>query len=165
MTDEEFLSVYHEHLPAILDYCAFRLGSRQDAEDVAAETFARLLSRGGPESPERVSAWLFAVARNLCTDHERRVQRAPQLQEPPREITEEPVWVDPSVLAALRVLNPSQQQVFFLRAIEDMTFDEIGRRLGRRESAVKMQYHRAVRRARRALEEVESCPQSETETA
>ena len=46
-----------------------------------------------------------------------------------------------------------------------MTFEEIGRLLGRRETAVRMQYHRAVRRARRALQEVDACSGSEMESA
>ena len=165
MTEDEFLRIYDEHLPRILGYCAFRLGSRQDAEDLAAETFARLLSRVGPTSPEKAPAWLFAVARNLCTDSERRASRTREMPERPSGMSDEPVWVDFEVHQALRALNPEQQQVFFLRAIQDMTFEEIGRLLGRREAAVKMQYHRAVQRARRELEEVESCSRSETETA
>jgi RNA polymerase sigma-70 factor, ECF subfamily len=165
MTEDEFLLIYAEQMPRILGYCAFRLASRHNAEDITAETFARLLSRRGPSSAEKASAWLFAVARNLCTDHERKARRVGEMPERVEEPSEEPVWVDPALLDALRVLNPAQQQVFYLRAIEDRTFAQIGRTLGRNETAIKMQYHRAVRRVRRELEEVESCSQTETETA
>lgn len=164
MTEDAFLLIYAEQMPRILGYCAFRLGSRHDAEDVTAETFARLLSRRGPFSAEKAPAWLFAVARNLCTDHERKARRVGEMPERSDEPSEEPIWVDPGLLDALRVLNPAQQQVFYLRAIEDLTFGQIGRALGRRESAIKMQYHRAVRRVRRELEEVESCSRAQAET-
>jgi RNA polymerase sigma-70 factor, ECF subfamily len=165
VTEDEFLPIYRAHLPRILRYCAFRLGSRPDAEDVAAETFARLLSHGGPSSGERTSAWLFAVARNLCADHERRARRASAMpSEDTRDAADEPVWIDIDVGTAIRALSPGQQQVLFLRAIEDMTFEDIGRLVGRTESAVKMQYHRAVRRTRRSLEEVESCQVTSPQT-
>jgi RNA polymerase sigma-70 factor, ECF subfamily len=164
MTEDEFLLIYAEQMPRILGYCAFRLGSRHNAEDVTAETFARLLTRRGPSSAEKAPAWLFAVARNLCTDHERRAKRLAEMPERVDEPSEEPIWVDPALLDALGVLNPAQQQVFYLRTIEDMTFAQIGRALGRNETAIKMQYHRAVRRVRRELEEVESCSRTQAET-
>lgn len=164
MTEDEFLTIYDECAPRILGYCAFRLGSRLDAEDVTAETFARLLARANLVHPERVSAWLFAVAGHLCTDQQRRARRAGEMPDSLPEPAEEPVWIDLELHDALSALNGAQQQVFYLRVIEDMTFAEIGRLVGRREAAVKMQYHRAVRHARRALEEVESCSRSSLET-
>lgn len=65
---------YH---PRLYRYALARLGSPADAEDVAAETFARVLGRldgfrwrgGGFE------AWLFKIASNLVTDKHRRSAR------------------------------------------------------------------------------------------
>jgi RNA polymerase sigma-70 factor (ECF subfamily) len=58
-------------------YALARLGSAADAEDVAAETFARVLGkldgfrwRGGG-----FEAWLFKIASNLITDKHRRASR------------------------------------------------------------------------------------------
>jgi RNA polymerase sigma-70 factor, ECF subfamily len=164
MTEDEFLRIYDEHLPRLLGFCAFRLGSRQDAEDVVAETFARLLTHGGPSAPEKIPAWLFVVARNLCADHDRRARHTGAMPDGSPEPSAEPVWTDFIVRDALHPLNATQQQVVYLRAIEDLTFADIARLLGRSEMAVKMQYHRAMKRVRRELEEVEACSRSKTET-
>jgi RNA polymerase sigma-70 factor (ECF subfamily) len=164
MTESEFLQVYDEQLTRVVGYCAFRLGSRQEAEDMTAEAFARLIARRERVSADAASAWLLAVAKNLCTDHARRSERRGEMPEGLREPAEEPVWLDPSLFDAVRTLTPGQQQVFFLHVIEDLPFAEVGRLLRRPEAAVKMQYHRAVRRLRRMLEEVKTCPTTSAET-
>jgi RNA polymerase sigma-70 factor (ECF subfamily) len=61
------------HLPAIVRYAGTMLGNGAHAEDVAQETFLRLMAKapgwrpGGPT----VRAWLTRVAANLCMDHRR----------------------------------------------------------------------------------------------
>jgi RNA polymerase sigma-70 factor (ECF subfamily) len=169
MTEKEFIAVYDEHMPRILRYCAYRLGSRDDAEDITAETFARLLGVRSAPAPDRVGGWLFAVASNLCADVGRkagRMRRAAAAQsdrdrtQPPAA---EPILVDPAVHTALDDLSPAQHEVLFLRVVADLPFAEVGRVLGKSEAAVKMRYHRALRRVRRSLEEVEACPESKTE--
>lgn len=166
MTEDEFLNLYRQYGPRIWRYCAFRTGSRTDAEDFAAETFARLLARGDEVRPERRGAWLLAVARNLCTDHERHARRErPPVGRAEGEASDaEPVWADEGLRKALAGLKPAQQQVVFLRAVEDLSFAEIGRLVGRSEGAVRVQYHRAVRQVRKAMEKVTSCSQPSTET-
>jgi RNA polymerase sigma-70 factor (ECF subfamily) len=64
---------FRSHYPEIYRYAAKLAGSREDAEDVAQESFLRLeqvVRRGtGPDEPR---AWLFRVATNLCRDLHRR---------------------------------------------------------------------------------------------
>lgn len=61
------------HLAAIVGYAWHRLGDAAEAEDIAQETFIRLLGkvgtwrRGGPG----LRAWLYRVATNLCIDRRR----------------------------------------------------------------------------------------------
>src|SRR5215831_4719778 len=51
---------------------------RDVAEDVAQETFARVVSRISEYDPaRRFSSWAFAIAANLCRDRARREQAAP----------------------------------------------------------------------------------------
>ena len=72
---------YH---PRLYRYALARLGSPADAEDVASETFARVLGKldafrwkgGGFE------AWLFKIASNLVTDKHRRSTRERPVDEP-----------------------------------------------------------------------------------
>lgn len=65
-----------KYWPAIQRFCANYIGDAQLGEDVAQETFSRLVS--GAELPEGpLRPWLYRVARNRCLDILRRHQRSP----------------------------------------------------------------------------------------
>ena len=67
------------HLPPIVRYAGYMLGNGSHAEDMAQETFVRLLAKapgwrpGGP----KLRTWLYRVAGNLCRDHGRARQTVP----------------------------------------------------------------------------------------
>ena len=76
MTDvERLFRAYHDPL---VRYLTRRLGDRDWAEEVAQETFVRVLRHGevgtGP-APAKERSWLFAVATNLVRDEARRDAR------------------------------------------------------------------------------------------
>jgi len=157
MTEAEFLEIYREHAALVFRFCAFRTGSAQDAEDLCAEAFARLLEKGGDVEGAKRVAWLHAVARNLCADWGRRRRWAPLdeaagLQDAERE----PVWLDRGVREAVAGLNASLQQAVFLRVVEDMPFARIASVLGTSEPAARMRYSRAIGRLRSRLPEVKA---------
>lgn len=156
MTEEEFLGIYREHMPVIFRFCSFRTGSREDAEDLTAEVFARLLARGAEVSPGKRVAWLHTVARNLCIDLSRR-KRPDRLEEADMAEAAGPerLWLDDAVRRAVTSLPPEQQQVLFLRAIEDLPFARIASLLGIAEAAARKRFERAVTRLRPLLPEVQ----------
>jgi RNA polymerase sigma-70 factor (ECF subfamily) len=155
MTEDEFLAIYREEAPLVFRFCAFRTGSAQDAEDLCAETFARLLAKGAAVEADRRIAWLHSVARNLCSDWQRR--RRPwvpldDLADPPAQEVE-PVWLDPAVRRAVGQLSAAQQQVLFLRAVEGLPLERIAVMVNTREPATRMRYSRALASLRRRLVE------------
>ena len=157
MTEAEFLEIYREHAALVFRFCAFRTGSAQDAEDLCAEAFARLLEKGGDVDPRKRLAWLHAVARNLCADWGRRrrwaaLDDAGDVPDGERES----VWLDRDVRQAVGSLSASLQQALFLRVVEDMTFARIASVLGTSEPAARMRYSRAIGRLRSRLEEVKA---------
>ena len=157
MTEAELTDVYERLSGAVLRYCAFRLGSRHDAEDAAAEVFARLIANADRIRPDTREAWLFKVARNVCNDRHREVAREHLPSELGVEGGPDVAWVEPRVREAVARLTSGQQQVVFLRVFEDLAFSEVGRLCGRREAAVRVQYHRAISRLRKLLQEVDPC--------
>jgi RNA polymerase sigma-70 factor (ECF subfamily) len=71
--EARFTQLYRELFPALYGYLRFRVGDPQVAEDLTAQVFERALPRFmAVRPPERLRAWLFAIARNLLTDHYRR---------------------------------------------------------------------------------------------
>ncbi len=89
-------AVVDRHSSAVLG-CAWRmLGDRAEAEDVAQETFVRLMAKaeawqgGGP----KLRTWLYRVAVNLCIDR-RRARRTEPLEE--IELRPDPTADEPAV--------------------------------------------------------------------
>lgn len=154
MTEAEFLEIYREHAALVFRFCAFRTGSAQDAEDLCAEAFARLLEKGGSVQPKKRVAWLHAVARNLCADWGRgrrslSLDDAHDVPIAPHEL----VWIDDEVRAAVAGLSAALQETIFLRIVEDMPFARIAWLLGIGEPAARMRYSRAIGRLRSKLPE------------
>jgi RNA polymerase sigma-70 factor (ECF subfamily) len=145
MSDEEFTTVWERHFPKLFRYCQFRSASVADAEDLAAETFSRLLAHG-PMTEPHVLPWLYRVATNLNIDRWRLTKREAPLGKTEDLACQEQQWPDPTVWNAVRQLKSRQQLVVYLRLIEDRSFAEIGLASGRSEAAAKMIYHRALAR-------------------
>lgn len=87
-TDEELVAAHqagdaaaagtltNRYWEAIQRYCKQYLHDEQLAEDVAQETFAKLVD--GTEPPEgRFKPWIYKIARNRCIDALRRFNRSP----------------------------------------------------------------------------------------
>lgn len=154
MDDDRFESVWSAHGPAVLRYCTYSMGSSQEGEDVAAETFARFLVRGDHVAPEYAEAWLIRVARNLCASRYRAVRRQGALES---RIAEETAvdtdgWTRPDSWEYVRLLNEAQRLIIYLRVAEDRSFADIARIVGKSESATKMAFYRAIDRLRRDMQ-------------
>lgn len=74
--DEALLKLYEQFRRPIHSYTYRLLGNREDADDVTQEVFVRAcLSWEGLYERERLSAWLYRIATNLCVDALRRRKR------------------------------------------------------------------------------------------
>jgi RNA polymerase sigma-70 factor (ECF subfamily) len=148
----DFEALFRTHYPEIVRYLAVRLGSRDDALDLASEVFAEawrrvpgLQWRGRP-----VRAWLYRVAGNMAADELKRRGRTQPLGE------EDVATVDDSdtrlaLNVALRSLAPEHQLVVHLRLVEGLPFDEVARVMNRSVGACQMLMLRAGRSLRTAL--------------
>src|SRR3982074_3768524 len=85
MTDEELLAAYQQgdagafelllrrHRAPLFTFLLRMLGDREKAEDLAQETFLRVIKGAHAwEERSRFQSWMYAIARNLCTDRARR---------------------------------------------------------------------------------------------
>lgn len=52
----------------IYRYCYFHTGRKELAEDLTQETFLRFFHRNPSLHPEKQLAYLYTIAKNLCTD-------------------------------------------------------------------------------------------------
>jgi RNA polymerase sigma factor (sigma-70 family) len=141
--------------PRLIAYGVARTGSLATAEDVAQEVLLALIRRwqqlGPPASP---AAFVFAIARRRV----RRILARRALMVPievvrglaARGPTVEDTYVTRtelrSVLSDLRALPRRDREVLLLRAIGELSYEEIASVCGSSVAAIKMRVSRARRR-------------------
>jgi len=144
-----FEAFYGANLPRILRACALVLLDRGEAEDVAAEAFARLWSHWGQiHGEDHAGGYVFKTAMRLCSKRRRRAAREVLGTVPERSgITDPDARV--SVVDALRGLPLRQRQSVVLRDWAGFETAEVSRILGTKESTVRVH----LARGRAALRE------------
>lgn len=160
--DEESAALLFDHYhPRLYRYALARLGATQDAEDVAAETFARVLRdldrfrwRGAG-----FDAWLFRIAHNLVMDHFRHAQReAPEDTTQTEEIdvrTPETTLLESElsseVTEMLMHLSPEQKDVIALRFAAGLDTKETAAAMKKKVNAVRQLQFRALETLRQRM--------------
>jgi RNA polymerase sigma-70 factor (ECF subfamily) len=145
------------------------------AEDVTQETFLRLIK--GADAYQRqakFTTWLYTIARNLCIDAARRGKhrKAASLDAPMGDddgsaslldlVPDGAAGVDRQaqsrelavrMRAAIEALPDEQREIFLLREVADLQFNEIAAVVGCPENTVKSRMRYALEKLREALEE------------
>jgi RNA polymerase sigma-70 factor (ECF subfamily) len=160
--DPQVLSEIHQaYFTELFRYAQYRVSDPTVAEDIASETYLRLIDAvqndKGPNSSIR--GWLFGTAANLVNDHFRRSYREEELLEE--------AALDPSsgqdgeafkrfeqqdyLNVAFNQLTEEQQHVIALRFGSEMSIQDTSTLMGKNENAVKALQYRAIRSLRREL--------------
>jgi RNA polymerase sigma-70 factor (ECF subfamily) len=144
------------------------------AEDVTQETFLRLVK--GADAYERqakFTTWLYTIARNLCVDAARRGKhrKAASLDAPVDDdagaslldlVPDGGAGVDRQAQSrelglrlrqAIESLPDEQREIFLLREVADLQFNEIAAVVGCPENTVKSRMRYALEKLREALDE------------
>lgn len=143
MLDQEQLFVaYYQRL---FNYFRRAAGSDETARDLTQEVFVRVTQGRLPSVPEREQrAWLFRVARNLVLDHHRHGRRHPEapalLAEPSRSASQD---TELAVNEALASLPEVDRDVFLMRELGGLGYEEIAGACDLTADAVRSRIHRA----------------------
>lgn len=155
-----FDSVYERHVTSVYGFFAYRLSSRETAEDLTQLTFERALRAWERYDPARSApgTWLLAIARNLLIDH-LRADKGPRQQTLDGEAPEfgvEPAHdhgLDPALERALATLDDRARELLALRYGGDLRGPEIAEMTGLSLANVQQILSRSLRELRRQLEE------------
>jgi RNA polymerase sigma-70 factor (ECF subfamily) len=166
---EAFGLIYDRYMDTVFRFIYFRVGNRQLAEDLTADTFLRALKRIGSFTWQGrdLGAWLVTIARNLVADHFKsgryrlevttgdvldadREDRGPE-GSPEAAVVDHITNV--TLLAAVKQLNPEQQECIVLRFLQGFSVAETAQAMGKNEGAIKALQYRAVRALARLLPE------------
>lgn len=101
---ESLSRLYRQHNRTLLNFLRARLGSEQEACDVAQEAYARMLQLDASQTIHFLTSYLFKIAANIATDRRRRQTVADRAE---REFTER----DPSTSAAVDVVLQAREEL------------------------------------------------------
>lgn len=150
---ESIADAFERYRPQVEAVAAGILRDREEARDVASETFLAMIERG-PDNQKAVLSWLLASARNKAInrarDRARLQRRLSVIREPALPETIPPDPRATALLAAASArLAPRDRQAVELRWVHGLTADEVGARMGLPTAAARVVVHRATRRLRR----------------
>src|ERR1700722_14456484 len=132
-------SLFREHNDALLRFLSARLGSYQDAQEVAQEAYVRLLKLDRPDAVSFLKALLYKTASNLAIDRLRHRHLVKQHESAAvfAEDHGESSDATPSAMddvriiaAALEELPPHCRSAFLMSRVEALDSLEIAQRLG-----------------------------------
>ena len=151
------------HQEPVFRFAYLQLGDADEAEDAAQETFIRAsqaLDRFDLARPLR--PWLLRIAANLARNRRRSLGRylaALRRLAPPeagaagrlveesstRRLEAEALW------QAVRRLNPTEQQVIYLRYFLNLSIEELAQAMEVAPGTIKSRLHRALGRLREVI--------------
>jgi RNA polymerase sigma-70 factor, ECF subfamily len=163
--DRALARIYQMYADRVFRYIFYRIGERNRAEDLTGEVFVRLIENiGGFRLGARghalaLTGWIFRIAHNLIVDEYRRRRVRNEVDTVPQD---DDVTIDPAMSldlhlnradlqSALLRLTGDQQSVILLRFDQGMSNAEIGKILGKTETAVKALQRRALAALQRHL--------------
>ena len=153
--------VHAEHGAALYGWAVRRLGDRNAAEEVVAESLAKAWRKYDQFDPSRGSekSWLFGILRNTAADHHRAKARHLRIVTdfaiPEHEAGSDIGLVEESsvVRDALMDLSDSHREVLVEAYFAGRTVTQISSRLGIPPGTVKSRLYYAMRNLRTSLEE------------
>ena len=166
-----FAALYDLYVTRVYAFCAVHSGTREEAEDLTAQTFERALSAIGryEERGAPFSAWLLRIAANAAINRARRPAAIPLSSvgtasegdagtTPEVEDTRAEGWVEEWERADwieehLAALSADGQRVVRLRFYDDLSFDDVAARMDRSEGAVKQLLRRTLTALRGRIHE------------
>jgi RNA polymerase sigma-70 factor (ECF subfamily) len=162
-TADEAALLFEAYGERVRRYIAFRVRSPEDAEDLAADVFRRVLSAPVPIDAGARPAWLFRVAHNAVIDHYRRRRflaplatildrpdDAPSL--PERAMRDEELR---RIDVALATLVSGQRAAIYLRFYEDLEYADIASVMGIPAVTARTLVHRGLKKLAGQLGEAE----------
>jgi RNA polymerase sigma factor (sigma-70 family) len=146
--------LFREHNEALIRFLRGRVGSRNEALEVAQEAYVRLLSLDQPGAVSYLRAFLFKTAANIAIDRRRRHQNFDRVagrqlfveltenRTPERQLSGEQTLRHLGVL--IDAMPPKCRESFVMNQIQGLDAATIASRLGITDSMVRKYIVRAL---------------------
>ena len=145
-------ALYRQHALAVFRFAYGLCRNRAEAEDIASEAFARVVTRAHNIESATARAYLLTVARNVFLDAKRRDVRDERLVKDME--SNQPDSVErldddarlASALKALGMLPEGERAALLLRLDHGMSYEDVAAALSISVAAAKVRVHRACMR-------------------
>ncbi len=163
---EALQDVYDRCIEQIYKFVYFKVGNREDAEDITSQVFMKAANSLDITQEDNVKlAWLYQVARTTITDHWRgyykgQVSSLDEMEEKaPLHLAANPLYagnddsveeLDPAaqkVRAILEMLPENYRKVLQLRFLQGCSLKETAEAMNVTEGNAKVLQHRALQKA------------------
>ncbi|HBH65119.1 MAG TPA: RNA polymerase subunit sigma [Erwinia persicina] len=151
---DAFNTLYQTHHRWLHHWLQHKLGSSCDADDLAQDTFVRVLLGGSAQDIREPKSFLCTVARRVMVDFFRRnalerawlemLEQLPEAQVPSPELQHELLETLQEIDAMLDGLGAKVRQAFLLSQLEGLTYAQIAGQLNVSVSSVKKYMARAT---------------------
>lgn len=166
-------SAFRKERKRLLDFIRQRVRTEEDAEDILSDVFYQLISTASVAEPiEKMTSWLFTVARNRIIDWYRKKRPEPlprqfddeslplnledilfdPTQDPDRVYEHSLLWTE--LAEALDDLPAEQREVFVMHELQGKSFKEIAESTGERQNTLLSRKRYAVLYLRERLKEL-----------
>ena len=146
-------ALYNANHRGLFRYLCRAVGHVETARDLTQDVFLRVRRSVIPAASEgSLRGWLFQIARNLALDHHRTGQRRPPV-EPLADTAVRPASQETTLAVndALASLADVDRDVFLMREVAGLGYDEIASACGLTPDAVRSRIHRARLQLRERL--------------
>jgi RNA polymerase sigma-70 factor, ECF subfamily len=157
-SERHFRALYDRYFQRVYAFIYSRVRNRSDAEELAQECFTAVFrSISGYSGRSTPLAWMYGIAKNTVNNHIRRMRSHSERIEAVRaEVTSAEGGSTPQedlemrrllrqMDEQLRSVTQWQAEVFWMRHVEDLSIDQIARRMDRSSDAIRSSLYRVKR--------------------
>ncbi len=165
---DAFETLYQRHAGRVYGYLSRRIQDRSERDEIHQSVFLKFHQSRAQYDPQySVLQWLYVIARSTTQDHLRKLQRTlvavhdsegesdgkqrHQIENIAAEASQEAfgalgeAQVD---LSALKEISDADRAVIQMRVLDEYSYEEIAKKLGRSEPAVRQMLSRALKKLR-----------------
>jgi RNA polymerase sigma-70 factor (ECF subfamily) len=150
-----FAQLYENNFDRVYAFVSYRVGSREEAQDLTAEVFHQALVSLGSFEWRGVpfAAWLLGIAAKVLADRWNRLSKRQEVSADvlPEAVANDRIEQRAMIFQLVDSLPADQRQVIMRRFVEQRSVREIAQELGRSEGAVKQLQFRALRTLRERI--------------
>ncbi len=175
---KEFEEIYNLYVDQIFRFAYLKVSSKDEAEDITSQTFAKLWKRFSKEKkrPKNEKAFIYKTASNLVIDYYRKTKtkKREDGSSAKKEVPIEDIVIEDKemraderlvlnaeiaeVKDALSKINRDYQDVIIWYYLDELTISEIADLLEKPETSVRVLIHRALNSLKEEIRRSENPP-------